>query len=325
MARTRVDYAERARQNGLPSSQAEARLVGSRTFYTGRPCKRGHVSLRCAANGSCLACVSAKNIESRRERNSDTPGHRLTFIWETDYPDLPRDRAAATLLGSMFYFPGTLCRNHMLPSPWYTSVGVCEMCQWIRSHKWNNRPGAGRIKYLMQIVSAGGPEAFAAMKRKERQDNKEDWSLYSKLRWVGASDVFAERARRKRQADGDRIRGYETKSRAKHAVANRVKLKTYKAGNRHIYAAAQKKRQTTKLRAMPAWADEQAIMDVYRQAAERTTETGIPHCVDHIVPLQGKNVCGLHVPWNLQIMTRSENAKKSWKFGESIDWAWATK
>ncbi len=72
------------------------------------------------------------------------------------------------------------------------------------------------------------------------------------------------------------------------------------------YRAAQKQ-------AMPNWLtaiQHAQIQEFYEIAAARTTQTGINHHVDHIHALQGKNFRGLHVPWNLQVLTMSENASK---------------
>lgn len=58
------------------------------------------------------------------------------------------------------------------------------------------------------------------------------------------------------------------------------------------------------------WYDAKKVSDFYKEAKRLTEITGIPHEVDHIVPLRGKTVSGLHVQNNLQILTRSENIKK---------------
>ena len=82
-------------------------------------------------------------------------------------------------------------------------------------------------------------------------------------------------------------------------------------GNWIAYVVA---RQTRIKKATPEWADLDAIKEFYIEAQRLTKETGIAHEVDHIIPIRGKLVSGLHVPDNLQILTEKENQTKNAKF-----------
>ena len=79
------------------------------------------------------------------------------------------------------------------------------------------------------------------------------------------------------------------------------------------------KRRTRKEQASPSWSDTEwqmfAISETYKCARLRSDLTGVPHEVDHIVPLQGKTVSGLHVAENLQVLTRTENRQKAASHG----------
>jgi 5-methylcytosine-specific restriction endonuclease McrA len=55
--------------------------------------------------------------------------------------------------------------------------------------------------------------------------------------------------------------------------------------------------------------DYERIFDIYAEARRLSVETGIPHEVDHILPIKGYHLSGLHVPWNLRILTKTENMK----------------
>lgn len=70
-------------------------------------------------------------------------------------------------------------------------------------------------------------------------------------------------------------------------------------------------RRASKKMAIPSWANSFFISEAYSIAKLRTEMLGIKYVVDHIVPLQSKMVCGLHVEHNLQVIPETINAAKS--------------
>lgn len=85
-------------------------------------------------------------------------------------------------------------------------------------------------------------------------------------------------------------------------------------GRTAFYTAAYK---AAKRQATPAWLTQDQkneIAALYAEAARLTKETGVPHEVDHTIPINGEGVCGLHVPWNMTVMTQEANRKKGRAF-----------
>ena len=66
------------------------------------------------------------------------------------------------------------------------------------------------------------------------------------------------------------------------------------------------------------------IDGIYEVARTATVETGVKHEVDHTLPIVSDLVCGLHVPWNLEVLTKSENSAKNNRLPDDpADWcAW---
>lgn len=103
-------------------------------------------------------------------------------------------------------------------------------------------------------------------------------------------------------------------------IVKRMK-KEYRKNNPDKVAASSAEYRAKRKLACPKWLskeDKIKISEFYKIRNQLTSEIGISHHVDHIVPLQHKEVCGLHVPWNLQILTAEENISKSNSF--HTDW-----
>jgi len=182
-----------------PQERAKAKAEGKTRYYTGKPCKHGHVAERQTSNGTCTVCLQNRNSQ-----------------WAKDNPD-------------------KVYRNHRA--------------------------------YLERY-----PEKHKAYIRQYYINNKEKRNLAAK---------------------------------------------NWQLLNPHKNAAKQKRREAAKLSRTPKWLKPEhyeEINNLYWLAADLQKVSGEKYHVDHIVPLQGKNISGLHVPWNLQILPADMNCSKSNSF-----------
>lgn len=135
---------------------------------------------------------------------------------------------------------------------------------------------------------------YAQQGYKWRDENKEIWLdivRHSKKRnYDHNRHLVSKRNRKWREANVEYI-----KEQYKH----------YRKTHPDVFAKQRKLRTQSLKQQTPSWADHQKIREIYVEAREKKLE------VDHIIPLQGKCVSGLHVENNLQLLSRAENRKKS--------------
>jgi hypothetical protein len=183
-------------------SRKEAKEKGIKNYFTGKPCKRGHVNYRLVSNHKCCGCVKEEN-KNRHE------------------------------------------------SSWYA--------KYRKDYYKKNR----------EHIRNQDKKHYSAEYHKQWRENNREQRRAADAAWAKANP-----------------------------------------GKR---CAIVMKRHAQKLKAVPKWAEyeKEQIRALYIQRDIIIKETGIPHHVDHIVPLQSKFVCGLHCLSNLQILTAEENISKS--------------
>lgn len=162
--------------------------------------------------------------------------------------------------------------------------------KWYQEHKEEIKEKASSLEFKEKVNT----------QRKERYNsNKEYYRKKQKEYYEKNKEKILENKRRYNEENKDKVLAWKKSEYEK---------------NKEDYIFRANKRKYRKYNATPSWLSEGdwlQIEDIYSRARELSASSNENYDVDHIIPIQGKNVCGLHVPWNLQILERKQNRQKS--------------
>ncbi len=175
---------------------------------------------------------------------------------------MPVSRAEALSGGRQHYFTGKPCKHGHVEVR-FVSSGECMECSRVRAQRWSTK-NPDKIRTMRKASAARNADKVT-----ERYN-----------RWLAKNPEYHANYR---QQNSDKRALYEAKRRSAKAAAMLGHLTEEQL---------------------------EQIAAVYAEAKRLTEETGVLHHVDHIIPLQGRDVSGLHVPWNLQVITGSDNSRK---------------
>jgi len=230
-------------------------------------------------------------------------------------------RQEAKALGLPTCF-GSPCKTHPeLDGCRYVS-GACVECakQNLRKSRASDpertraQQQKDRQKYMADPVSA--------QKKRDRDveyraKNREKCAEIIKAWSAKNPEKVREYARKTKLKNAETIRMKGVRYRLENPEKRKQTTRNWRQNNKHLVAAAQQRRHAAELKRTPGWLsdDEHWVMQqAYEIAAVRTKLFGFPWHVDHIIPLQGRRVSGLHVPLNLQVIPGVENMRKLNKF-----------
>jgi len=137
--------------------------------------------------------------------------------------------------------------------------------------------------------------------------NKEKHREANRLYRLNNKDKIKEINKLYRLNNKDKIKEINRLYRLNNKQKRKQTLILTRLNNPHTQRAVTAKYRASQLKATPKFANLKKIKEIYKNCPKG-------YHVDHIVPLQGKEVCGLHVEYNLQYLTKSENSSKSNRF-----------
>lgn len=177
----------------------------------------------------------------------------------------------------------------------------CRSCESI-SNSENYKKNAEKIKAQTKAYVENNREKVKIQRAKHRKKNR--------VRIDAAIKEWVEKHRE--ESNEIKVRWVKNNPEKRQISANK-----WVNNNPEKVNAQTAKYRATKLNATPFWLTEDQqkdIKEIYALAKELQWLSEEPLHIDHVMPLVNENICGLHVPWNLQIIPKSMNIKKGNRF-----------
>ena len=200
---------------------------------------------------------------------------------------------------------------------YYTTCRACRVQASRERRQANPEKAREYTRNYLKEWRVKNPEKASAIEKRYAKKNAEQRNAKSKEWRIANPERCAENAKLWAKLNPEKVKASAIKAGKAWQKRNPEYLKEHYKANKQRYVAARARRRAAQESATPAWLtsiDKAMIQEMYDVSAARFVQTGIKHHVDHIVPINGKKISGMHVPWNLQVITAHENLSKGWRY-----------
>lgn len=208
-------------------------------------------------------------------------------------------RKEAQAQGLSKYFTGEACRRGHIAER-YVAGACCECVSDRKKEIYQERREEvlAYMKVQGAAYRAANPEKRAENSRRWKQNNPERVLMLERIR---------------RQSNPELGRRNARAHYYRHRERERIRQKIWRMANKGVVNAFTAKRKADLLQRTPFWLstdDLWLLQEAYLLAQQRTALTGFVWHVDHVIPLRGKKVSGLHVPTNIRVIPGLDNLRK---------------